>query len=80
MPFVSRLEHCSLSAASCAALSSALKSSFSLVELDLSFNELQDSGVKDLCGLLESPHCSLRTLRWVSRDVTQFTCSLCSSV
>uniref|UniRef100_A0A3P9LHN8 NACHT domain-containing protein n=1 Tax=Oryzias latipes TaxID=8090 RepID=A0A3P9LHN8_ORYLA len=75
-----RLEHCSLSAASCAALSSALKSSSSLVELDLSFNELQDSGVKDLCGLLESQHCSLRTLRWVSRDVTRFTCSLCSSV
>uniref|UniRef100_A0A8C7XUM3 Uncharacterized protein n=1 Tax=Oryzias sinensis TaxID=183150 RepID=A0A8C7XUM3_9TELE len=48
MPVVSRLEHCSLSAASCAALSSALKSSASLVELDLSFNVLQDSGVKDL--------------------------------
>ncbi|XP_078810631.1 NACHT, LRR and PYD domains-containing protein 12-like isoform X2 [Oryzias latipes] len=75
-----RLEHCSLSAASCAALSSALKSSSSLVELDLSFNELQDSGVKDLCGLLESPHCSLRTLRLQMCRLSELSCAAVAAV
>ncbi|XP_029933076.1 protein NLRC3-like [Myripristis murdjan] len=58
-----RLSGCSLTRSSCASLASALKSNPHLTELDLSDNCLQDSEVELLSALVESPNCSLKTLR-----------------
>jgi len=55
-----------LSEISCASLVSALKSNPShLTELDLSWNNLNESDVKELSDLVESPHYKLETLRSV---------------
>ncbi|XP_059193808.1 ribonuclease inhibitor-like [Centropristis striata] len=60
-----RLRFCGLSGISCASLASALKSNPSHVrELDLRTNKLQESDMKLLCDLKESPHCRLETLSW----------------
>ncbi|XP_067434206.1 NLR family CARD domain-containing protein 3-like isoform X3 [Thunnus thynnus] len=71
-----RLDNCGLTEISCPSLATALKSNPShLIELDLSHNELQDSGVKLLCDFLESPHCRLETLGLVCCMVTGKGCA-----
>ncbi|XP_055085540.1 protein NLRC3-like [Periophthalmus magnuspinnatus] len=56
------LSLCGLSPHSCGPLASVLSSS-SLTHLDLSHNDLQDSGVELLCSGLKSVPCRLETLR-----------------
>ncbi|XP_020507989.2 NLR family CARD domain-containing protein 3 [Labrus bergylta] len=76
------LSGCNLSGRSCEAMSSVLSSkSSSLRELELSNNDLQDSGVKMLLTGLESPNCSLETLRLSGCLITEEGCaSLASSL
>ncbi|XP_016097649.1 NACHT, LRR and PYD domains-containing protein 12-like [Sinocyclocheilus grahami] len=58
-----RLRDCGLTEESCSALATVLRSNSSLKELDMSNNNLQDSGVKQLQNGLENKKCTLEKLR-----------------
>uniref|UniRef100_A0AAZ3SPG8 NACHT, LRR and PYD domains-containing protein 12-like n=1 Tax=Oncorhynchus tshawytscha TaxID=74940 RepID=A0AAZ3SPG8_ONCTS len=70
------LSGCGVTEEGCGSLVSALKSNPShLRELDLSNNDLKDSGVKLLSDGLGNPHCKLETLRLSGCQVTEEGCA-----
>ncbi|MCI4394029.1 hypothetical protein PGIGA_G00164180, partial [Pangasianodon gigas] len=71
-----RLSWCNLTEKSCSFLSSVLNT---VRELDLSNNDLQDSGVKIISGGLSNEHCKLQILRLSGCLVTQEGFSLLAS-
>ncbi|CAI5670188.1 unnamed protein product [Oreochromis niloticus] len=74
------LSHCDLSERSCEALASALSSQTSnLRQLDLSNNNLKDSGVKLLSVGLKSPRCTLETLSLSGCLITEEGCTSLAS-
>ncbi|CAI5657489.1 unnamed protein product [Oreochromis niloticus] len=75
------LKFCNLSERSCEALSSVLTSqSSSLRELDLSNNNIKDSGVRLLFVGVNSPHCKLETIRLSGCNLSETSCKALSSV
>ncbi|XP_076145389.1 NACHT, LRR and PYD domains-containing protein 12-like isoform X2 [Alosa pseudoharengus] len=75
-----RLADCKLTERSCEVVASALQSAnSSLRELDLSQNELKESGEK-LVSALQSPNCKLETLRLADCKLTERSCEIVASV
>uniref|UniRef100_A0A8C1Y4D0 NACHT domain-containing protein n=1 Tax=Cyprinus carpio TaxID=7962 RepID=A0A8C1Y4D0_CYPCA len=71
---------CSITEKQCLSLSSALRSNLShLRELDLSENELKNTGVNHLCDVLKDSNCKLERLRLGCCDVTDEGCSAVTS-
>ncbi|KAM4719043.1 NACHT, LRR and PYD domains-containing protein 12-like [Anableps anableps] len=71
-----RLKDCSLSQTGCVFLVATLKANPShLRELDLGYNNLQDSGVKELCGAFGNQHSRIETLRLCWCSLSEISCA-----
>ncbi|KAL1268673.1 hypothetical protein QQF64_034036 [Cirrhinus molitorella] len=73
------LSGCNLSNESCKLIASCLQSSNSLRELDVSNNDLQDSGMKLISDALKNPNCQLEILRLSGCMVTDEGCCYLAS-
>ncbi|XP_041823928.1 NACHT, LRR and PYD domains-containing protein 14-like isoform X16 [Melanotaenia boesemani] len=75
-----RLQYCRLSEISLAFLVSALRSNPShLTELDLRYNNLEESDVKELLDLVENPNNRLETLRFDRLNLSEISCESLAS-
>ncbi|KAG5840022.1 hypothetical protein ANANG_G00211800, partial [Anguilla anguilla] len=75
-----KLNSCGLTEKSCDIVASALQSSDSpLRDLDLSYNDLGDSGVELLCPGLMNPNCKLQRLGLNNCKLTQKCCDIVAS-
>ncbi|XP_051977470.1 uncharacterized protein LOC127639456 [Xyrauchen texanus] len=74
------LNDCDLTDKSCSALSTVLGSDTNLKELNMHNNNLQDSGVKQLCTGLESKKCKLEKLSLSKCEITEESCSALATV
>ncbi|XP_062319079.1 NLR family CARD domain-containing protein 3-like isoform X2 [Osmerus eperlanus] len=75
-----RLSGCHITEEGCASLSSALKSTSFLRQLELSNNDLKDAGMKLLSAGLGNPLCKLETLRLSGCHITEEGCASLGSV
>ncbi|XP_008395288.1 protein NLRC3-like [Poecilia reticulata] len=69
-----RLSGCKLTWRSCDTLATIISSQCSLRELDVSNNDLTNTGLQSLSGGLENPQCKLETLRISGCQVTEEGC------
>ncbi|XP_037675704.1 NACHT, LRR and PYD domains-containing protein 12 isoform X2 [Choloepus didactylus] len=67
------LDSCGLTAKACEDLSSTLEANQTLMELYLTHNALQDTGVRLLCKRLSHPGCKLRVLWLFGMDLNKMT-------
>uniref|UniRef100_A0AAY5E8W0 NACHT domain-containing protein n=1 Tax=Electrophorus electricus TaxID=8005 RepID=A0AAY5E8W0_ELEEL len=75
-----RLSDCGLTEESCKSLTSVLQTENSLRELEMNNNDLQNSGVEQLCAGLKSSHCKLEILRLSGCGLTEESCKSLTSV
>ncbi|NXS75723.1 NAL12 protein, partial [Pandion haliaetus] len=75
-----RLGCCNLTATSCKDLAAVLGTMPSLAQLDLSDNPLEDSGMRELCGALAGPGCSMQKLWLWQCRLTEASCGALAAV
>uniref|UniRef100_A0AAY5EKY2 B30.2/SPRY domain-containing protein n=1 Tax=Electrophorus electricus TaxID=8005 RepID=A0AAY5EKY2_ELEEL len=75
------LSGCGLTEESCKSLTSVLQTENSMRELEINNNDLQNSGVEQLCAGLKSSHCKLEILSLAISNLGENTCeNLASSL